>query len=393
MQKMETRSQSRSKLLSPASAANADDDDCEKAAAAVDPTTAATAAAALPKSTLAARLEKREAMKRNSMDTNPGDQESDSSDDGGGAEEEVNGDGAANGGPESDDDGDELEGEVEDLKDEDMFAKFTSEIVSGKDFPAGEFDSAKPEDDPEYELPPPNEDPFAVGAPDPRGELAVAAGTFTVVEAVSSSSGSSDSEGAAEEDDPIDPDAVPQPDVSIPGVALGEAAKRFPPFWRTKNRLGNVDAASYKSEDDPTFAPSQSELDRASDDEAVDDNDDDEEEADVEQDDDFEISEEEAAAILDGPNGAVADDDLTAVMEDLTIGGEDKADMVAPAEEQVCLVEAIEKFDPAGYDESADPDYDPLSAPPPTVGNPESAGEMDSASNDDDEEEEEGMEQ
>ena len=35
-----------------------------------------------------------------------------------------------------------------------------------------------------------------------------------------------DSEGAAEEDDPIDPDAVPQPDVSIPGVALGEAAKR-----------------------------------------------------------------------------------------------------------------------------------------------------------------------
>ena len=53
------------------------------------------------------------------------------------------------------------------------------------------------------------------------------------------------------------------------------------------------------------------------------------------QDDDFEISEEEAAAILDGPNGTVADDDLTAVMEDLTIGGEDKADMVAPAEEQV----------------------------------------------------------
>ena len=40
----------------------------------MDPTTAATAAAALPKSTLAARLEKREAMKRNSMDTNPGDQ-------------------------------------------------------------------------------------------------------------------------------------------------------------------------------------------------------------------------------------------------------------------------------------------------------------------------------
>ena len=55
-------------------------------------------------------------------------------------------------------------------------------------------------------------------------------------------------------------------------------------------------------------------------------------------------------------------------------------------------MEAIEKFDPAGYDESADPDYDPLSAPPPqTVGNPESAGEMDSGSNDDDEEE--GMEQ
>ena len=49
--------------------------------------------------------------------------------------------------------------------------RFTSEIVSGKDFPAGEFDSAKPEDDPEYELTPPNEDPFAVGAPDPRDEL------------------------------------------------------------------------------------------------------------------------------------------------------------------------------------------------------------------------------
>ena len=38
-----------------------------------------------------------------------------------------------------------------------------------------------------------------------------------------------------------------------------------------------MDAASYKSEDDPTFAPSQSELDRASDD------DDEEEAADVEQ--------------------------------------------------------------------------------------------------------------
>ena len=42
-------------------------------------------------------------------------------------------------------------------------------------------------------------------------------------------------------------------------------------------------------------------------------------------------------------------------------------------------MEAIEEFDPAGYDESADPDYDPLTE----------AREMDSGSND----EEEGMEQ
>ena len=100
---METRSQSRSKLLS--------SDDGEKA---TDPTTAP------PKSLLAARLEKREAMKRNSMDTNHGEQESDSSDDGGA--EEVNGCGG-HGPEESDDDCDELEGEVEDLKDEDMFAR------------------------------------------------------------------------------------------------------------------------------------------------------------------------------------------------------------------------------------------------------------------------------
>ena len=86
------------------------------------------------------------------------------------------------------------------------------------------------EDDPEHELPsPPNEVPFVVGAP--RRSAA----------------------------------------------ALGEAAKRFPPFWRTKNRLDNLEAASYKSEEDPTFAPTQSEVDRASDD------DDEEEAADVEQ--------------------------------------------------------------------------------------------------------------
>ena len=183
---------------------------------------------------------------------------------------------------------------------------------------------------------------------------------------------------------------VPQPDVSIPGVALGAAAKRFPPFRRTKNRLSNLEAASYKSEEDPTFAPTQSELDRASDDAGVDDDDDNEEddaeEAKVEEEDDFEISEEEAAA-LDANNGAVADD-LTAVMEDLTIGEEEgKADMVAVPEEKVCLVEAIEEFDPAGYDESADPDFDPLSVALADNGN--EAGEMDSGSDD----EEEGMEQ
>ena len=76
----------------------------------------------------------------------------------------------------------------------------------------------------------------------------------------------------AEEDDPIAPDVVPQPDVSIPGVALGAAAKRFPPFRRTKNRLSNLEAASYKSEEDLTFAPTQSEVDRGSD-EDVDDED------------------------------------------------------------------------------------------------------------------------
>ena len=102
---------------------------------------------------------------------------------------------------------------------------------------------------------------------------------------------------------------------------------------------------------------------------------------------DFEISEEEAAA-LDDLSGAFVDNDLTAVMEDLTIGeGVEKAEnMAAESAEKICLVEAIEEFDPAGYDEAADPDYDPLSAPS-ADGN--EAGEMDSGSDD----EEEGMEQ
>merc|ERR1719277_1916498 len=264
---METRSQSRSKLPSATDAA------------ALDATEKAAAAA--PKSALAARLEKREAMKRSSMNTNVGDDpESDLSDDDCAAEE-VNGRGGDNGHGESDDDGEELEGEVEDLKEEDMFARFTSEIVSGREFPAGEFDSARPEDDPEYELPPPNRAPFAAGLASgaPEGELSVAAGAFTVEEIAFSSSGSSDSEGEKdeeEEDDPLDPEAVPMPDVPIPGVALGEAAKRFPPFWRTKNRLSNLDAASYKSEEDPTFVPNQAEFDRASEDEDVDENEDEE---------------------------------------------------------------------------------------------------------------------
>merc|ERR1719270_111757 len=272
-----------------------------------------------------------------------------------------------------------------------MFARFTSEIVSGREFPAGEFDSARPEDDPEYELPPPNRAPFAAGAPE--GELSVAAGAFTVEEIAFSSSGSSDSEGekdeAEEDDDPLDPEAVPLPDVPIPGVALGEAAKRFPPFWRTKNRLSNLDAASYKSEEDPTFIPTQAEIDRASEDEDVDENEGEEDAEDAGADAeeaDFEISEEEAGA-LDDPSAAFVDNDLTAVMEDLTIGeGVEKADMTAESAEKICLVEAIEEFDPAGYDESADPDYDPLSAP---SANGNEAGEMDSGSND----EEEGMEQ
>ena len=89
---------------------------------------------------------------------------------------------------------------------------------------------------------------------------------------------------------------------------------------------------------------------------------------------------------LCGRLGAVTDD-LTAVMEDLTIGEEgEKADMANESAEKICLVEAIEEFDPAGYDEAADPDYDPLSVPP-AEGN--EVGEMDSGSND----EEEGMEQ
>ena len=77
---------------------------------------------------------------------------------------------------------------------------------------------------------------------------------------------------------------VPPPDVSIPGVALGAAdvsipdvarqaaAERFPPFWRTNDRFSNLEAASYKSEEDLTFAPTQSEVDRGSD-EDVDDED------------------------------------------------------------------------------------------------------------------------
>merc|ERR1719277_2662566 len=188
---METRSQSRSKLPSATDAA------------ALDATEKAAAAA--PRSALAARLEKREAMKRSSMNTNVGDDpESDLSD--GDCAEEVNGRGGDNGHGESDDDGEELEGEVEDLKEEDMFARFTSEIVSGREFPAGEFDSARPEDDPEYELPPPNRAPFAACAPE--GELSVATGAFTVEEIAFSSSGTSDSEGekdeAEEDDDPLD---------------------------------------------------------------------------------------------------------------------------------------------------------------------------------------------
>ena len=87
-------------------------------------------------------------------------------------------------------------------------------------------------------------------------------------------------------------------------------------------------------------------------------------------------------------SAAFVDNDLTAVMEDLTIGeGVEKVDnMAAESAEKICLVEAIEEFDPAGYDEAADPDYDPLSAPS-AEGN--EAGEMDSGSDD----EEEGMEQ
>ena len=48
------------------------------------------------------------------------------------------------------------------------------------------------------------------------------------------------------------------------------------------------------------------------------------------------------------------------------------------------------QFDPAGYDEAADPDYDPLLSAPVDNGDGNEAGEeMDSGSND----EEEGMEQ
>ena len=287
-------------------------------------------------------------MKRNSTDTN-GEQESDSSD---GGAEEVNGGGAH--GPESDNDCDELEGEVEDLNDEDMFARFTSEIVSGREFPSGEFSSAKPEDDPEYELPPPNRDPDSEDAAegeeeaeedddcdelegeveDLNDEDMFARFTSEIVSGREFPSGEFDSakpeddpeyeppnhdpdsedaaegEEEAEEDDPIDPDVVPPPDVSIPGVALGAAdvsipdvarqaaAERFPPFWRTNDRFSNLEAASYKSEEeseeDLTFAPTESELDRGSDEDA--DDEDDEDEANMEED-DFEISEGEAAAV------------------------------------------------------------------------------------------------
>jgi len=195
-----------------------------------------------------------------------------------------------------------------------MYAKFTSEIVSGKEFPAGEFDSAKTEDDPEYELPPPRD--TAEG--DNVGEEG-AVDDASQPELTESSGSDDDDDVEGEEEDPLDPDVVPQPDVAIPSVALIEAKKRFPPFWRTKNRLATMEASSYKSEEDPSFAPTEAELELS----AI--SSDEEEEGDEEdwegvQEEDFDISEEEVAALA----ATAVDDaeDLTAVMEVLNIGEE-----------------------------------------------------------------------
>ena len=69
---------------------------------------------------------------------------------------------------------------------------------------------------------------------------------------------------------PEDEESPQQPGGEDEGGREEEAG--FPPFRRTKNRLSNLEAASYKSEEDPTFAPTQSEVDRGSD-EDVDDED------------------------------------------------------------------------------------------------------------------------
>ena len=203
-----------------------------------------------------------------------------------------------------------------------MYARFTAEIVSGKEFPAGEFDLAKTEDDPEYELPP---------TPSPdivEGENAVRSPESGIVDdgEHSESSGSDDDDDEGEEEDPLDPTRKPMPDVPIPGVALVEAKKRFPPFWRTKNRLATVEASSYKSEEDPNFAPTEAELELSA--ISSDESGEEEEEGDEEgrvQEEDFDISEEEVAAL----SATALDDadDLTAVMEVLNIGDEvDKLD-------------------------------------------------------------------
>jgi len=201
-----------------------------------------------------------------------------------------------------------------------MYARFTAEIVSGKEFPAGEFDLAKTEEDPEYELPPPNKDTV-------EGENAGEEGTVDDVLAEHTESSGSDDDVEGEEEDPLDPKVVPLPDVPIPGVALIEAKKRFPPFWRTKNRLATMEASSYKSEEDPNFAPTEAELELSavSSDESGDEEEDGADEDRV-QEEDFDISEEEVAAL----SATTLDDadDLTAVMEVLNIGDEvDKLDI------------------------------------------------------------------
>jgi hypothetical protein len=100
------------------------------------------------------------------------------------------------------------------------------DLVYDASFPRIPATDPDVDQDPEY-VPPPTESDeiFEDGAE----------GT----EDVQSSDAASDEEDI-DEGDEIDPNAVPQPDVAIPVIALKEASQRFPPFWRLKRQLAYV---------------------------------------------------------------------------------------------------------------------------------------------------------